>query len=76
MSRLATFFNLDFLADFFDELYDCDIISEETFFTWETSKEFPDGKGVALSGVKGFLQWLKKAEEEPNDDEPTPPPTN
>lgn len=59
------------LTSFFEELYDGDIISEETFFSWETSKEFPDGKGVALSDVKAFLTWLKKADEESNEEDST-----
>ena len=36
------------------------------------SKDVPEGKGVALSEVKDFLQWLRKAEEEQNDEEPAP----
>ena len=60
---------LGLLTAFFEEFYDGDIITEETFESWETSKECPDGKGVALSEVKDFLHWLKKAEEEPNEEE-------
>jgi len=60
------------LTTFFEEFYDGDIITEETFDSWESSKECPDGKGVALSEVKDFLHWLKKAEEEPNEEETTP----
>ena len=61
-------FILEILRVFFEELYQLDIISEETFYAWEASKEFPEGKGPALSSVKQFLQWLRKAEEEPNED--------
>jgi len=56
----------------FDELYQADIISDETFFEWETTKQCPVGKGPALSSAKDFLSWLRKAEEESNDEESTP----
>jgi len=59
----------ELLRVFFEELYQSDIISEGTFNTWESSKEFPEGKGPALSSVNQFLQWLKNADEEPNEDE-------
>merc|ERR1712142_1003941 len=67
------------LRTIFNELYQGDVISEETFFEWEASKESPVGKGSALSSVKDFLVWLRKADEESNEDEtnaasPTPPP--
>ncbi|XP_065655366.1 uncharacterized protein LOC136081661 isoform X3 [Hydra vulgaris] len=55
----------------FQDLYNHDIISEETFFTWESSKEFPDGKGNTISSVKDFLSWLRKAEEESNEEDST-----
>ncbi|XP_066928112.1 eukaryotic translation initiation factor 4 gamma 3-like isoform X2 [Clytia hemisphaerica] len=64
------------LSAFFEEFYDADLISEETFDSWQISKELPDGKGVALSEVKDFLHWLKKAEEEQNDEESAAPVTN
>lgn len=60
----------------FDELYQGDIVSEETFFLWESSKESPVGKGPALSSVKDFLSWLRKADEESNDDEESSTLTN
>ena len=72
MTRISFFVCLGLLTTFFEEFYDGDIITEETFESWESSKEFPDGKGVALSEVKDFLHWLKKAEEEPNEEETTP----
>merc|ERR1719204_1769676 len=53
----------------FNELYQGDVISEETFYEWEASKESPVGKGSALSSVKDFLVWLRKADEESNEDE-------
>ena len=61
----------DLLRVLFNELYQGDVISEETFFVWETSKESPVGKGSALSSVKDFLVWLRKAEEESNEEEET-----
>lgn len=57
----------------FEELYEGDVITEDAFFTWEKSKEFPLGKGHALNSVKDFLTWLKKADEESNDEESTSP---
>lgn len=66
------------LRTIFNELYQGDVISEETFFEWEASKESPVGKGSALSSVKDFLAWLRKADEESNEDEEanatSPPP--
>jgi len=66
------------LRTIFNELYQGDVISEETFFEWEASKESPVGKGSALSSVKDFLIWLRKADEESNEDEEanatSPPP--
>jgi len=66
----------DLLQVLFNELYDGDVITEDAFFTWEKSKEFPLGKGPALSSVKDFLSWLKKADEESNDEESSTSPTN
>ena len=60
----------------FEELYNGDIITEDAFFTWEKSKECPHGKGHALNSVKDFLLWLKKADEESNDEESSTSPTN
>jgi len=57
------------LPTIFNELYQGDVISEETFYEWEASKESPVGKGSALSSVKDFLVWLRKADEESNEDE-------
>uniref|UniRef100_T2MEM1 Eukaryotic translation initiation factor 4 gamma 1 n=1 Tax=Hydra vulgaris TaxID=6087 RepID=T2MEM1_HYDVU len=56
---------------FFQDFYNHDIISEETFFTWKSSKELPDGKGKIISSVKDFLSWLRKAEEESNEEDST-----
>ncbi|XP_051531159.1 eukaryotic translation initiation factor 4 gamma 3-like isoform X2 [Myxocyprinus asiaticus] len=57
------------LRMFFDCLYDEDVISEEAFYKWETSKdpEEQQGKGVALKSVTAFFTWLREAEEESED---------
>jgi len=61
----------ELLTQLFEQLYEDDVISEDTFYVWELSKEYPDGKGTALSSVKGFLTWLHKAEEESNEEDST-----
>lgn len=62
-------FPLDLLRMFFDCLYDEDVISEDAFYTWETSKDPAEqqGKGVALKSVTAFFTWLREAEEESED---------
>uniref|UniRef100_A0A8D3DHU4 Eukaryotic translation initiation factor 4 gamma, 1a n=1 Tax=Scophthalmus maximus TaxID=52904 RepID=A0A8D3DHU4_SCOMX len=54
------------LRMFFDALYDEDVIKEEAFYKWETSKDPAEqtGKGVALKSVTAFFTWLREAEEE------------
>lgn len=54
---------------FFDCLYDEDVISEDAFYRWETSKDPAEqqGKGVALKSVTAFFTWLREAEEESED---------
>lgn len=54
---------------FFDCLYDEDVISEDAFYQWETSKDPAEqqGKGVALKSVTAFFTWLREAEEESED---------
>uniref|UniRef100_H3CGR0 Eukaryotic translation initiation factor 4 gamma, 1a n=1 Tax=Tetraodon nigroviridis TaxID=99883 RepID=H3CGR0_TETNG len=54
------------LRMFFDTLYDEDIIKEEAFYKWESSKDPAEqtGKGVALKSVTAFFTWLREAEEE------------
>jgi len=59
----------------FTELYEGEVITEDAFFVWEKTKDFPLGKGHALSSVKDFLVWLKKADEESNDEESSPSPS-
>ena len=56
----------DLLRMFFDVLYDEDVIKEEAFYSWETSKDPAEqvGKGVALKSVTAFFTWLREAEDE------------
>ncbi|XP_068196550.1 eukaryotic translation initiation factor 4 gamma 1-like isoform X3 [Antennarius striatus] len=58
------------LRMFFDSLYDEDIIKEEAFYKWESSKDPAEqtGKGVALKSVTAFFTWLREAEEESDRD--------
>lgn len=51
---------------FFDALYDEDVVKEEAFYSWESSKDPAEqrGKGVALKSVTAFFKWLREAEEE------------
>ncbi|KAJ8360467.1 hypothetical protein SKAU_G00169920 [Synaphobranchus kaupii] len=57
------------LRMFFDCLYDEDVISEDAFYKWESSKDPGEqqGKGVALKSVTAFFTWLREAEEESED---------
>ncbi|KAL8188114.1 UNVERIFIED_CONTAM: hypothetical protein K2H54_061808 [Gekko kuhli] len=54
------------LRMFFDTLYDEDVIKEEAFYKWESSKDPAEqqGKGVALKSVTAFYTWLREAEDE------------
>uniref|UniRef100_A0A8B9KDM9 Eukaryotic translation initiation factor 4 gamma 1 n=1 Tax=Astyanax mexicanus TaxID=7994 RepID=A0A8B9KDM9_ASTMX len=54
------------LRMFFDVLYDEDVIKEEGFYKWESSKDPAEqqGKGVALKSVTAFFTWLREAEDE------------
>uniref|UniRef100_A0AAY4E7Z3 Eukaryotic translation initiation factor 4 gamma, 1a n=1 Tax=Denticeps clupeoides TaxID=299321 RepID=A0AAY4E7Z3_9TELE len=54
------------LRMFFDMLYDEDVIKEEGFYKWESSKDPAEqvGKGVALKSVTAFFTWLREAEDE------------
>ncbi|KAK7945629.1 hypothetical protein WMY93_001357 [Mugilogobius chulae] len=58
------------LRMFFDALYDEDVIKEEAFYKWESSKDSAEqtGKGVALKSVTAFFTWLREAEEESDKD--------
>ncbi|XP_075426967.1 eukaryotic translation initiation factor 4 gamma 1 isoform X2 [Ascaphus truei] len=54
------------LRMFFDALYDEDVVKEEAFYKWETSKDPAEqqGKGVALKSVTAFFTWLREADDE------------
>uniref|UniRef100_A0A665V820 Eukaryotic translation initiation factor 4 gamma 1-like n=1 Tax=Echeneis naucrates TaxID=173247 RepID=A0A665V820_ECHNA len=54
------------LRMFFDALYDEDVIKDEAFYKWESSKDPAEqtGKGVALKSVTAFFTWLREPEEE------------
>nr|P41110.1 RecName: Full=Eukaryotic translation initiation factor 4 gamma 1; Short=eIF-4-gamma 1; Short=eIF-4G 1; Short=eIF-4G1; AltName: Full=p220 [Oryctolagus cuniculus]AAA31242.1 initiation factor 4-gamma [Oryctolagus cuniculus] len=57
------------LRMFFDALYDEDVVKEEAFYSWESSKDPAEqqGKGVALKSVTAFFKWLREVEEEESD---------
>ncbi|XP_077412357.1 eukaryotic translation initiation factor 4 gamma 1a isoform X2 [Vanacampus margaritifer] len=54
------------LRMFFDALYDADVIKDEAFYKWESSKDAAEqsGKGVALKSATAFFTWLREPEEE------------
>nr|XP_057935680.1 eukaryotic translation initiation factor 4 gamma 1-like isoform X2 [Doryrhamphus excisus] len=56
------------LRMFFDTLYDEEVIREEAFYKWESSKDPAEeqGKGVALMSVTGFFTWLHQEDESDN----------
>lgn len=56
----------DLLRLFFDVLYDEDVVKEDAFYSWESSKDPAEqqGKGVALKSVTNFFTWLREEEEE------------
>ena len=53
----------DLLQMFFHALYDEDVIKEEAFEKWRSSKDpaKQQGKGVALMSVTAFFTWLQEA---------------
>lgn len=57
------------LGAFFNTLYDCNVISEDVFFQWDTSEDPAEknGRGAAKMSVVQFFTWLREAEEEPAD---------
>ncbi|XP_057594771.1 eukaryotic translation initiation factor 4 gamma 1 isoform X7 [Hippopotamus amphibius kiboko] len=57
------------LRMFFDTLYDEDVVKEDAFYSWESSKDPAEqqGKGVALKSVTAFFNWLREEEEEESD---------
>ena len=69
IDMLSSSFLVDLLRMFFDTLYDEDVIKEEAFNKWESSKDPAEmqGKGVALKSVTAFFTWLREAEDEESD---------
>lgn len=69
MGMFSSSFLVDLLRMFFDTLYDEDVIKEEAFYKWESSKDPAEmqGKGVALKSVTAFFTWLREAEDEESD---------
>lgn len=69
VDMLSSSFLVDLLRMFFDTLYDEDVIKEEAFYKWESSKDPAEmqGKGVALKSVTAFFTWLREAEDEESD---------
>lgn len=65
-SLFLSFSVADLLRMFFDTLYDEDVIKEEAFYKWESSKDPAEqlGKGVALKSVTAFFTWLREADDE------------
>lgn len=65
----ALFVQLDhppgFIKSYFDTLYDEEVVSEDSFNTWESSSEEQLGKGVAVAASSEFFRWLRSASEEP-----------
>ncbi|EHB01233.1 Eukaryotic translation initiation factor 4 gamma 1 [Heterocephalus glaber] len=57
------------LRMFFNALYDEDMVKEEAFYSWKSSKDPAEqlGKGMALKSVTAFFNWLREAEEEESD---------
>ncbi|XP_061878591.1 eukaryotic translation initiation factor 4 gamma 1a isoform X5 [Entelurus aequoreus] len=58
------------LGMFFKELYKNDVIKDDSFFKWESCKDVAEqsGKGVALKSVMFFLNFLRSAESESEED--------
>lgn len=54
-----------FIKSYFDTLYDEEVVSEDSFNTWESSSEEQLGKGVAVAASSEFFRWLRSASEEP-----------
>lgn len=50
----------DLLRLFFEALYDEDVIGEDTFYKWKSSKDSAElrGKVAALRSVMAFYTWL------------------
>lgn len=54
------------LRNFFDILYDEEIINEDSFNRWAASDDpaEQEGKGVAKLNTTQFFVWLREGEEE------------
>ncbi|XP_037925471.1 eukaryotic translation initiation factor 4 gamma 3 isoform X2 [Hermetia illucens] len=50
------------LSELFMEMYDADVITQDSFVKWRESKEEPHGKGVAVKGLNQFFQQILSAE--------------
>lgn len=50
----------DVLSLFFEALHDEDVIGEDTFYKWKSSKDQSElrGKVMALRSVMAFYKWL------------------
>lgn len=49
--------------------YKHDVVSEDAILKWYTEGHSPKGKSVFLDQMKGFVEWLKNAEEESEEEE-------
>lgn len=49
--------------------YKADVLGEDAILKWYQDSHSPKGKTVFLEQTKSFVQWLKNAEEESDDDE-------
>ena len=60
------------LHNILEILYDHEVLSDDGIFDWEKSENVDEqeGKGVAVAGCKQFLEWLRNADEEEDDDSP------
>ena len=58
------------LHQFFECLYDIDVITEEALLAWEKCDDpaEAEGKGVAIKSTTQFFTWIKSAEDEDDAD--------
>jgi hypothetical protein len=58
------------LHQFFECLYDIDVITEDALLAWEKCDDpaEAEGKGVAIKSTTQFFTWLKEADDEDEDD--------
>ncbi|XP_017471922.1 PREDICTED: eukaryotic translation initiation factor 4 gamma 3 isoform X2 [Rhagoletis zephyria] len=50
------------LSDLFGELYDADVIPQDSFIKWRDSKDQSAGKGVAVKGLNPFFNHVLSSE--------------